>query len=108
MASYVIHFIEGPCDGQTRTVTQGTLDRGTVSCGGTVYVRYKAGAAGPSIVFVPVDSPLGQAVEGAKANPAHAMSAWTRWMRVLAHTGPHSHHRILRSTARARRIARHR
>jgi hypothetical protein len=104
----LIHFVDGPCDGTTRTVDQAVIDRGSVNCGGELYVHYVAGASGPSIVFVPADSALGRAQTGADGSPTHVTQAWTRWMRALGHTGPKSHNRIQRATVRARRIARKR
>jgi hypothetical protein len=102
----LIHFVDGPCDGTTRSVAQAVVDRGSVTCQNVLYVHYVAGAAGPNIVFVPADSALGQAQTGADGTPLHATQAWTRWMRALAHKGPEAHNRIQRATARARRIAR--
>src|SRR5207302_4983214 len=52
--------------------------------------------------------PPGQPVSTGSGKRPHAMGAWTRWMRALAHTGPQSHKRIVKSTRRANRIARHR
>jgi len=108
VADRLIHFLEGPCNGTTRTVPQSVVDRGSVTCQSVLYVRYVAGAAGPDIVFVPVDSELGRAQTGADGTPAHVSQAWTRWMRALAHKGPASHNRIQKATVRARRIARKR
>lgn len=102
----LIHFLEGPCDGTTREVTQAVVTRGSVTCQNTLYVHYEASAAGSEIVFVPADSALGQAQTGAKGTPAHVTTAWTRWMRALGHTGPKAHNRVARATARINRIAR--
>jgi hypothetical protein len=108
VADRLIHFLDGPCDGTTRTVSQAVVDRGSVTCKSTLYVHYVAAAAGADIVFVPADSELGRAQTGADGTPAHVTQAWTRWMRALAHKGPHAHNRIQRATVRARRIARNR
>ena len=102
----LIHFLDGPCDSTTREVTQAVIDRGSISCQNTLYVYYKAGASGSDIVFVPADSPLGQAQTGAAGTPAHVTSAWSRWMRALGHKGPQAHNRVARAAARVRRIAR--
>lgn len=42
----------------------------------------------------------------APVGPAHVTTAWNRWMRALGHTGPTSHNRIAKSTARVRRLSR--
>ena len=102
----VIHFINGPCDGETRTVTQSTLDRGSVVCQGTVYVNSKAsaGLTGGQITFVPATDAFVTA--GQRSSQAHATQGWSRWMHILAHTGPQQHRRLVAATARMRRIAR--
>jgi hypothetical protein len=47
----------------------------------------------------------GQGVGGTPST-GHVTQAWSRWMHALAHKGPDSHRRIVKATARARRIAR--
>lgn len=101
-----VHLVNGPCDGTTRTVTQATLDRGSLVCDGTVYVNSNAsaGLTGGQIVFVPSTDAFVTA--GERSSQTHATQAWSRLMRVLAHTGPAQHRRLVAATARMRRIAR--
>lgn len=101
-----ITLVNGPCDGRTLTITQATLNRGSVICQGTVYVNSKAspGLTGGTIVFVPATDAFVTA--GERSSQTHATQAWSRWMRILAHTGPQQHRRLVAATARMRRIGR--
>lgn len=101
-----IKLLNGPCDGTTRTITQATLNRGSIVCQGTVYVNSKAspGLTGGEIVFVPATDAFVTA--GQRASQAHATQAWSRWMHILGHTGPQQHRRLVAATARMRRIGR--
>lgn len=88
----VIHFLDGPCDGKTRTVSQAVVDSGQVQCGGVLYVHYVAGASGPDIVFVPANSPLGQGQTGGgggiQLRAPHALSGWADLRHTLNHGMP--------------------
>jgi hypothetical protein len=105
VADTTVTLVGGPCDGESKGITQATLSAGRLTCQGTLYVRSNAFPTEENIVFATTDA-IGKAT-GSKA-PAHVTTAWTRWMRALAHSGPKAHNRIQRATVRARRIARKR
>jgi hypothetical protein len=105
VADYIVQLVGGPCDGDDRTLTQAQLDAGELTCKGTIYVRSNDFPSSELIVFATADAI--KKATGSKA-PAHITTAWTRWMRALAHKGPAAHNRIQKATVRARRIARKR
>ena len=103
MAETTVTLVGGPCDGESRNITAATLAAGKLTCKGVLYVRSNDFPTEENIVFATTDA-IGKAV-GCKA-PAHVTTAWSRWMRALAHSGPHAHNRIQKATVRVRRIAR--
>jgi hypothetical protein len=100
-----VTLIGGPCDQSTINITQAKLDSGQLTCKGALYVRTSVFTSQENITFATSDA-IAKATKG--PSPQHATQAWTRWMHALAHKGPQSHRRVAKSTARVRRIARHR
>jgi hypothetical protein len=103
-----IHFVNGPCDGTTRNITQAELNRGSVTCQGVVYLRVKASSSltGGEIVF-DVASIVRAEQANNRAFDTHAVTeAYRRVARALAHTAPQQVRRLEAQTRRLRRIAR--
>jgi hypothetical protein len=98
-----VTLIGGPCDQQTINISQSTLDAGQLTCKGVIYTRTAVFSSQENITFGTSDA-IQKATKG--PSTAHVTQAWSRWMKILGHTGPSQHRRLLAATARARKIAR--
>lgn len=104
--TYSVLLVGGPCNGQTKQLSDSQLRTGRTYCGGKLYLTdsSKATISHPWVFVLSTDlHPSSSA-----PNPRHVTQAWSRWMHALAHRGPESHRRTLKVAARARRIARNR
>jgi hypothetical protein len=96
-----------PCDGRNLGITRTALAKGSLTCQGHLYVNATgAQGSGPYGQAVWWEAKLLEQSAVPSSAPTHVSTAWTHWMRTLAHKGPKAHNRIRNATARARRIAR--
>lgn len=100
----------GPCGGKIMHISAAQLKIGSLTCGGTAYVKGRsfksASGIGNPIGWYYITAAAKRAETAGKQPPTHVSQSWSRWMHALGHVGPDSHNRIRKATARARRIAR--
>jgi hypothetical protein len=106
VSDYQITFDGGPCNGTDRMITQGQLDRGSITCQGVVYTLDKNSTSQEVIVFSTAQAAKQHAQENRAFSTTAASQAYRRVARALGHTAPQELRRLERHTARLRRIAR--
>lgn len=101
-----VYLVGGPCDGQTKKLTGQQMMNQRTWCKGKLYsINYSLATNAHPVVFQYFGDMIAKDKTNDKTPVTHA---WSRWMHALGHTGPASHRRIRKSTARVRRIARKR